>query len=86
MQLLDWEFSQDLSAAVHIGSAEEIRFTRAERSLLQALMSYKGRIWTRDALLDAASGLDDEASDRSIDFIISHLRTSSAIPRGAPLY
>lgn len=74
MQFLNWDFSHDLSSAAHVDSAEEIRFTRAERSLLQALMSYKGRIWTRNSLLDAVSGIDWEASGRNIDFLISRLR------------
>ncbi|MFW6028154.1 MAG: winged helix-turn-helix domain-containing protein [bacterium] len=74
MQFLDWDFAQDLSGAMHINGGDEIRFTRSERSLIQALMSYKGRIWTRDSLLNAVAGIDSEASDRSIDFIINRLR------------
>lgn len=74
MQFLEWDFAQDLSGAVHISGGDEIRFTRSERSLLQALLSYKGRIWTRDRLLDAVAGIEAETSDRSIDFIINRLR------------
>lgn len=86
MQFLDWDFSQDLSAAVHVESAEEIRFTRAERSLLQTLMSYRGRIWTRDILLDAVSGISEETSDRSIDFLINRLRRKLCDSARRPRY
>ncbi len=86
MQFLDWDFTQDLSAAEHVGSSEQIRFTRAERSLLQTLMSYKGRIWSRDALLNAVSGIDAEASERSVDFIINRLRRKLRDPARHPRY
>lgn len=86
MQFLEWDFSQDLSTAVHVEGDREIRFTRAERSLLQALMSYKGRIWERDALLDAVSGIDAESSDRSIDFLINRLRRKLGDSARQPRY
>lgn len=74
MQFLSWDFSADLSTARNAETGEEVHFTRAEHALLQTMSSRRGRIFSRDLLLDAVSGLDSEASDRSIDFLINRLR------------
>ncbi len=86
MQFLDWDFAQDLSAAEHVGSAEQVHFTRSERSVLQTLMSYKGRVWSRNALLNAVSGIDTGASERSIDFIVNRLRRKLRDAAHQPCY
>lgn len=74
VQFVDWQFSADFSSAVHARTAEAIRFTRAERALLQVLATHGDRVYPRDALLDAVSGYGSDVSDRSIDFIINRLR------------
>ena len=53
---------------------EEIAFTRAERQLLEKLSANPGVLLSRDRLLDAVSGEGSDATDRSIDFLVSKLR------------
>lgn len=86
MQFVEWDFSQDLSLAVHVVSSREIRFTRAERSLMQALISYKGRLWTRDSLLDAVAGIEATISDRSIDYLVNRVRRKLGDSAREPRY
>jgi two-component system catabolic regulation response regulator CreB len=48
--------------------------TRREHGLLVALMKVPGRIWSREALLDAVWGLDADSTDRTVDTHIKTLR------------
>ena len=48
--------------------------TRREHGLLMALMKVPGRIWSREALLDAVWGLDADSTDRTVDTHIKTLR------------
>lgn len=48
--------------------------TRREYGLLAALLRQPGRIWSRDALLDAAWGQDADSQDRTVDTHIKTLR------------
>ena len=48
--------------------------TRRELGLLSALLRTPGRIWTRDALLDAVWGQDADSTDRTVDTHIKTLR------------
>lgn len=48
--------------------------TRREHGLLMALLKVPGRIWTREALLDAVWGLDADSTDRTVDTHIKTLR------------
>jgi DNA-binding winged helix-turn-helix (wHTH) protein/anti-anti-sigma regulatory factor len=86
MQFLEWDFSPDLSLAVHVDSSEEIRFTRAERSLIQALISYRGRLWSRDSLLDAVAGIEATTADRSIDYLVNRVRRKLGDSARRPQY
>lgn len=52
----------------------ELPLTSYEFSLLQVLMEHKGRVLSRERLLDLAKGGADEVFDRSIDVRISRLR------------
>src|SRR5262245_33825815 len=55
-------------------SGEELKFTRAERALLRLFTSSKGKLLTRNQLLDAISDAGSEISDRNIDYAINRLR------------
>lgn len=48
--------------------------TRRELGLLMLLMKSPGRIWSREALLDAVWGLDADSTDRTVDTHIKTLR------------
>ena len=48
--------------------------TRRELRLLQVLLRTPGRIWPRDALLDAVWGRDADSTDRTVDTHIKTLR------------
>ncbi len=48
--------------------------TRREHGLLMALLKVPGRIWSREALLDAVWGLDADSTDRTVDTHIKTLR------------
>jgi two-component system catabolic regulation response regulator CreB len=48
--------------------------TRRELGLLNTLLSTPGRIWSREALLDAVWGHDADSTDRTVDTHIKTLR------------
>ena len=54
--------------------------TRRELGLLMLLMKTPGRIWPRDALLDAVWGQDADSTDRTVD---THIKTLRAKLRDA---
>ena len=86
MQFLDWRFGSGLASATHIETGEHIRFTRAECALLKVLVRHPERVHGREHLLDAVAGLDSVASDRSIDFLINHLRRKLGDSARQPRY
>jgi len=51
-----------------------LELTTAEFELLGLLVRSRGRVLTRDRILEATRGLDWEAYDRSIDVLVSRLR------------
>jgi two-component system, OmpR family, catabolic regulation response regulator CreB len=51
-----------------------LRLTRRELGLLLVLLRQPGRIWSRDALLDAVWGADADSTDRTVDTHIKTLR------------
>lgn len=53
---------------------EWLKLTRREHGLLALLMKQPGRIWSREALLDAVWGADADSSDRTVDTHIKTLR------------
>lgn len=55
-------------------SGEEIRLTRAEFELLATLVVNRGRVLTRDGLLDHISHRERDPFDRTIDVLIGRLR------------
>ena len=52
----------------------ELALTTAELELLDLLMRNRGRILSRDRILEATRGVDWEAYDRSVDVLVSRLR------------
>jgi DNA-binding response OmpR family regulator len=53
---------------------EPLNLTTAEFELLGFLARNRGRVMTRDRIMDETKGIDWEAFDRSIDVLISRLR------------
>jgi DNA-binding response OmpR family regulator len=52
----------------------EVDLTNMEFELLQVLMESRGRVLTRDAVLQALRGIDADVYDRSVDMLVSRLR------------
>jgi DNA-binding response OmpR family regulator len=55
-------------------SGKELVLTTAELELLGLLVRNRGRVLSRDRILDEIKGLDWESYDRSIDVLVSRLR------------
>jgi DNA-binding response OmpR family regulator len=51
-----------------------LQLTTAEFELLRLLVKSRGRVLTRERILEATRGLDWEAFDRSVDVLVSRLR------------
>ena len=52
----------------------EVDLTSMEFELLRVLMESRGRVLTRDAVLQALRGIDADVYDRSVDMLVSRLR------------
>jgi DNA-binding response OmpR family regulator len=52
----------------------ELRLTSAEFELLGLLARNRGRVLTRDRIMDETKGIDWEAYDRSVDVLVSRIR------------
>jgi len=63
---------------------EAVRLTRGEFELLTALARNRGRVMTRDSLLDHVSHRDWSPNDRSIDVLIGRLRRKIEEDPGQP--
>lgn len=55
-------------------SGRALALTAAEFELLGLLMRNRGRVMTRDRIIEAMRGVDWEAYDRSIDVLVSRVR------------
>jgi DNA-binding response OmpR family regulator len=55
-------------------NGKDLGLTTAEFELLGLLVQNRGRVLTRDRIMDAIRGVDWEAYDRSIDVLVSRLR------------
>ncbi|QUS54606.1 response regulator [Pseudovibrio brasiliensis] len=53
---------------------EDVRLTRGEFELLSALVENKGRVLTRDSLLDHLNHREWDPSDRTVDVLVGRLR------------
>jgi two-component system OmpR family response regulator len=65
---------------------QPIELTSAEMELLGLLVRNRGRVLTRDRILEATRGLDWEAYDRSIDVLVSRLRQKLGDDPRHPIY
>jgi DNA-binding response OmpR family regulator len=63
-----------------------VGLTPAEFRLLHALLSARGRVLTRDQLVDVMHGLDDAVLDRTIDVHVGRLRAKLGDDAVAPRY
>lgn len=61
------------SARIRFGTVW-LKLTRREYGLLRALMRTPGKVWSREALLDAAWGSDADSTDRTVDTHVKTLR------------
>jgi DNA-binding response OmpR family regulator len=52
----------------------ELALTTAEFALLALLLRHRGRVLTRERILDETRGVDWDAYDRSVDVLVSRLR------------
>lgn len=68
------ELIVDLAGYRAILGGRELPLTTIEFAMLRELMRARGRVLSRDALLDRVRGREFELFDRSIDVHISHLR------------
>ncbi len=53
---------------------KDVRLTRAEFELLATFVASRGRVLTRDSLIDHVSGRDRDPLDRTIDVLVGRLR------------
>jgi DNA-binding response OmpR family regulator len=63
-----------------------LSLTTAELTLLGLLVRNRGRILTRERILDETRGVDWEAYDRSIDVLVSRLRQKLGDDARRPRY
>jgi DNA-binding response OmpR family regulator len=63
-----------------------IALTAAEFRLLTALLDARGRVMTRDQLMDAVYGIDELVLDRTIDVHVGRLRDKLGDDATAPRY
>lgn len=68
------ELRVDLGAGAATLDGRLLALTNAELEVLALLMRNRGRVLSRDRILDQTRGLDWDAFDRSIDVTVSRLR------------
>ncbi|AGF57536.1 DNA-binding response OmpR family regulator [Clostridium saccharoperbutylacetonicum] len=67
-------------------NGEEINLTPNEFDILYVLASNKGKVFTREAIIERAFGIDFDGSDRGIDVHIKNLRKKIEEDTKAPRY
>jgi two-component system catabolic regulation response regulator CreB len=67
-------FEHDAERARLRFGAAWLRLTRREYGLLLVLLRTPGRVWSREALLDAVWGADADSTDRTVDTHVKTLR------------
>lgn len=65
-------------------AGEDVRLTRAEFELLATLVTNRGRILTRDGLLDHVSHHERDPFDRTIDVLIGRVRRKIEVDPAKP--
>lgn len=69
----DWVMDLDQRSLTHKGE-DDVRLTRGEFELLAALVTNKGRVLTRDNLLDHLNHRDWDPTDRTVDVLVGRVR------------
>ncbi|EKQ55788.1 response regulator transcription factor, partial [Clostridium sp. Maddingley MBC34-26] len=67
-------------------NGEEVNLTPNEFDILYVLASNKGKVSTREAIIERAFGIDFDGSDRSIDVHIKNLRKKIEEDTKSPRY
>ncbi|AQR96226.1 response regulator transcription factor [Clostridium saccharoperbutylacetonicum] len=67
-------------------NGEEVNLTPNEFDILCVLASNKGKVFTREAIIERAFGIDFDGSDRSIDVHIKNLRKKIEEDTKSPRY
>jgi DNA-binding response OmpR family regulator len=67
-------------------NGEEVNLTPNEFDILYVLASNKGKVFTREAIIERAFGIDFDGSDRSIDVHIKNLRKKIEEDTKSPRY
>ena len=67
-------------------SGEEINLTPNEFDILYILASNQGKVFTREAIIERAFGMEFDGSDRSIDVHIKNLRKKIEEDTKSPQY
>ena len=75
----------DPSARTVVRNGERLALTGAEFDLLFVLAEAKGRVLSRDHLLDRVHGRTAHPTDRAIDVLVSRLRKKLDLPGGRTL-
>ncbi len=83
-RLLFRGYSLDTSTRILSHGHEQIALTRGEFDLLAALAKARGRVYSRDALLDLVTRRHETSTERTVDVLISRLRRKLTHPEGAP--
>lgn len=68
------------------GSTETLALTNLEFKLLSTFLSYPGRVWTRNQLIDALWGSDFFGEDRVVDTQVARLRKKVEPDSTVPLF
>lgn len=76
----------DLAARSAVLDGKLLNLTTAEFELLAILVRHRGRVLTRERILDETRGLDWESFDRSIDVLVSRLRHKLGDEPKSPTY
>lgn len=79
------EFNEDLTSAT-FGSGETVKFTRAERQVLNYLIRNPARILSRSQILDAMAETGSDSSDRNVDFVVNRIRRKLGDSARAPRF
>ena len=67
-------------------NGQAVSLTSAEFELLGLLVRNRGRVLSRDRIMDETRGIDWDAYDRSIDVLISRIRQKLGDDRKHPAY
>lgn len=78
------DLTLDMDAARLTRGDEDIEITAMEFALLKVFIANRGRVLTRDQLLDLAHNRGWEPFDRSIDLRVSRLRRKIELDPGSP--